>query len=95
MSGWSLMAAWSTYGFETAVCYTREFKDPKRDTFKAIFYAGLLCTLVFTLVPMAFTAMWTDLYIQADDGARRAGILPHVTLAAGVLVVYFCHRLLA
>lgn len=54
MSGWSLMAgglfmaAWSTYGFETAVCYTREFKDPKRDTFKAIFYAGLLCILVFT-----------------------------------------------
>jgi amino acid transporter len=60
ISGWSLMAgglfmaAWSTYGFETAVCYTREFKDPKRDTFKAIFYAGLLCILVFTLVPMAF-----------------------------------------
>ncbi len=60
LSGWSLMAgglfmaAWSTYGFETAVCYTREFKDPKRDTFKAIFYAGLLCILVFTLVPLAF-----------------------------------------
>ena len=60
MSSWSLMAgglfmaAWSTYGFETAVCYTREFKDPGRDTFKAIFYAGLLCILVFTLVPLAF-----------------------------------------
>ncbi|MGX9566640.1 APC family permease [Pseudomonas sp. CFBP 5748] len=60
LSGWTLMAgglfmaAWSTYGFETAVCYTREFKDPKRDTFKAIFYAGLLCILVFTLVPLAF-----------------------------------------
>ncbi|MDR6676313.1 APC family permease [Pseudomonas oryzihabitans] len=60
LSGWTLMAgglfmaAWSTYGFETAVCYTREFKDPKRDTFKAIFYAGLLCILVFSLVPLAF-----------------------------------------
>lgn len=60
MSGWTLMAgglfmaAWSTYGFETAVCYTREFKDPKRDTFKAIFYAGVLCIFVFTLVPLAF-----------------------------------------
>ena len=40
-------------------------------------------------------AMMTDLYIQADDGAKRAGILPYVTLAAGVLVVYFCHRLVA
>ncbi|MEH3023816.1 MAG: APC family permease [Pseudomonas oryzihabitans] len=60
LSGWTLMAgglfmaAWSTYGFETAVCYTREFKEPKRDTFKAIFYAGLLCILVFSLVPLAF-----------------------------------------
>ena len=24
------IAAWSTYGFETAVCYTREIKNPKR-----------------------------------------------------------------
>ncbi|MDP3289660.1 MAG: amino acid permease, partial [Methyloversatilis sp.] len=34
MAGGLFIAAWSTYGFETAVCYTREFKDPKKDTFK-------------------------------------------------------------
>lgn len=49
-------AGWSTYGFETAVCYTREFRDPKSDTFKAILTAGLLCVVVFTLVPLAFQA---------------------------------------
>ena len=54
MAGGLFIAAWSTYGFETAVCYTREFKDPKKDTFKAIFYSGLLCIVVFTLVPLAF-----------------------------------------
>ncbi len=60
IEGWKLMAgglfiaAWSTYSFETAVCYTREFKNPKTDTFKAIFYSGLLCIAVFTLVPIAF-----------------------------------------
>ncbi len=48
------LAAWSTYGFETAVCYTGEFKNPKSDTFKAIFYSGLLCVVVYTLVPFAF-----------------------------------------
>ena len=48
------LAAWSTYGFETAVCYTGEFKNPKTDTFKAIFYLGLLCVVVYTLVPFAF-----------------------------------------
>ena len=59
-AGWTLMAggmflaAWSTYGLETAVCYTGEFKNPKTDTFKAIFYSGLLCVVVYTLVPFAF-----------------------------------------
>lgn len=56
MAGGLFIAAWSTYGFETAVCYTREFKNPKTDTFKAIFFSGLLCVAVFTLVPFAFQA---------------------------------------
>src|SRR5262245_30807310 len=60
LGGWTLflggmfIAAWSTYGFETAVCYTREFKNPATDTYKAIFYSGLLCVLVFVLVPFTF-----------------------------------------
>lgn len=54
MAGGLFIAAWSTYGFETAVCYTREFKNPKTDTFKAIIYSGMLCIVVFTLVPVTF-----------------------------------------
>jgi amino acid transporter len=54
MAGGLFIAAWSTYGFETAVCYTREFRDPKVDTFKAILYSGLLCIFVFTVVPLSF-----------------------------------------
>ncbi len=60
LGGWTLflgglyIAAWSTYGFETAVCYTRELKDPKRDTFKAIVFSGLLCCVFYFLVPFAF-----------------------------------------
>lgn len=58
--GWTLflggmfIAAWSTYAFETSICYTSEFKNPSTDTFKAIFYSGLLCIAVFTLVPLSF-----------------------------------------
>jgi amino acid transporter len=58
--GWSaaagglFLACWATFGFETAVCYTREFKDPRRDTFRAIFYSGLLCLFMFIAVPIAF-----------------------------------------
>lgn len=54
IAGGLFIAAWSTYGFETAVCYTREFKNPKTDTYKAVFYSGLLCIAFFSLVPLAF-----------------------------------------
>jgi amino acid transporter len=60
INGWTLVlggmfiAAWSTYGFETAVCYTSEFKNPHTDTFKAIFYSGVLCLFLFILVPITF-----------------------------------------
>lgn len=60
LSNWTMVlgamfiAAWSTYGFETAVCYTSEFRNPSTDTFKAIFYSGLLCLALFILVPFTF-----------------------------------------
>ncbi|MEQ1497238.1 MAG: APC family permease [Novosphingobium sp.] len=56
MAGAMFAAGWSTYGFETAVCYTREFRDPAKDTAKAIIAAGVLCIAIFTLVPLAFQA---------------------------------------
>ncbi len=83
MAGWTLMAggmfiaAWSTYGFETAVCYTSEFKNPKKDVFKAIFYSGLLCLAAFTLVPLAFQGVlgldgMLDKSIYDGSGVARA-----------------------
>ena len=64
IGGWTLflgglyIAAWSTYGFETAVCYTRELKNPKTDTFKAIFFSGLLCIVFFFLIPFSFQGFY-------------------------------------
>jgi len=60
LQGWVLMAGglfiagWSAYAFETALCYTREFKNPGRDTHRAIFYAGLFCLVAYILLPVAF-----------------------------------------
>ncbi|PUA20761.1 amino acid permease [Glaciimonas sp. PCH181] len=75
IAGGMFIAAWATYGFETAVCYTSEFKDPKKDTFKAIFYSGLLCIGVFSLLPMAF---------QGHLGLGQL-VTPAVVDAAGVV----------
>lgn len=75
--GAMFMAGWASYGFETAVCYTHEFRDPRRDTAKAIFWSGALCLIVMTLVPMAFqgalgTAAMLDPRIGDGTGVAAA-----------------------
>jgi len=75
------LAAWSTYGFETAVCYTGEFKNPKTDTFKAIFYSGLLCVVVYTLVPFAFQGflgLGTLIHPAVLDAAATSPLRPNM-----------------
>jgi amino acid transporter len=60
LSGWTLLAgglflaAWSAYAFETSVCYTAEFRNPSRDTVRAILSAGIACLVIYILVPFAF-----------------------------------------
>jgi len=72
--GGMFIAAWSTYGFETAVCYTSEFKDPGTDTFKAIFYSGLLCLLLYTLVPFTFQGVLGLEGMLAPDIVDGSGV---------------------
>ena len=75
IGGWTLflgamyIAAWSTYGFETAVCYTAEFKDPNTDTYKAILFSGLLCCLFFFLIPFSFQG------VIGTEGMLASGIV--------------------
>lgn len=67
--GAMFMAGWASYGFETAVCYTREFRDPRRDTARAIFWSGALCLVVMTLVPLAFQgALGTQAMLDPSIG---------------------------
>jgi amino acid transporter len=84
VGGWTLflgamyIAAWSTYGFETAVCYTSELKDPKRDTFKAIFFSGLLCIVFFFLIPYSFQG------VLGLEGMLAPGIIDGTGVAAAL-----------
>lgn len=80
IGGWTLflgglyIAAWSTYAFETAVCYTRELKDPRRDTFRAIFYSGLLCSVFYFLIPFSFQGVLGQEGMLADGIVDGTGI---------------------
>jgi amino acid transporter len=94
VSGWTLVlgamfiAAWSTYGFETAVCYTSEFRNPGTDTFKAIFYSGLLCIALFVLVPFTFQGvlgLTGMLDPSIGDGSGVANAMANM-VGGGVLI---------
>lgn len=84
IGGWTLflggmyIAAWSTYGFETAVCYTRELRNPKTDTFRAIFYSGLLCVVFFFLIPFSFQG------VLGHSGMLATGIVDGTGIAAAL-----------
>ena len=84
IGGWTLflggmyIAAWSTYGFETAVCYTRELRNPKTDTFRAIFYSGLLCIVFFFLIPFSFQG------VLGHSGMLATGIVDGTGIAAAL-----------
>lgn len=89
IGGWTLflgglyIAAWSTYGFETAVCYTRELKNPKTDTFKAIFYSGLLCIFFFFLIPFTFQGVLGHTGMLAPGIVDGTGIGEALAAMAG------------
>jgi len=84
IDGWTLflggmfIAAWSTYAFETAICYTSEFKNPQTDTFKAIFFAGLLCMFAYAVIPFSFQG------VLGVEGMLDEGIVDGTGVAAAM-----------
>ncbi len=76
--GGLFIAAWSAYAFETAICYTSEFRKPATDTYRAILSAGMLCVVVYTLVPLSFQGVLGVEGMLQDgivDGSAVAGAM--------------------
>ena len=105
--GWTLflgamfIAAWSTYGFETAVCYMSEFKNPGRDMSKAIIWSGVFCIVVFIAVPFVFQGVLgtdamlaPDIYSGAGIGAALASMVGAGAFLTKVIVVLLVFTLL-
>lgn len=76
--GGLFIAAWSAYAFETAICYTSEFRDPKRDTVRAIIAAGVVCVVIYTLVPLSFQG------VLGVDGMLEPGIVDGSAVAGAM-----------
>jgi amino acid transporter len=95
------IAAWCTYGFETAVCYMSEFKNPARDMSKAIIWSGVFCLFVFILVPFVFQGvlgtkamLGPGIYSGAGIGEALASMVHAGAFITKVLVVLLVFTLL-
>ncbi|MEI5997939.1 APC family permease [Paraburkholderia bengalensis] len=86
--GAMFMAGWAAYGFETAVCYTREFRNPRTDTVKAIFWSGFACLIIMTLVPLAFQGVLGTkgmLDPKIADGTGVAAAMAHMVGGSAIV----------
>ncbi|MDY6268567.1 MAG: APC family permease [Selenomonadaceae bacterium] len=72
--GGMYVAAWTTYAFETCVCYTKEFKHPKKDAPKSLILSGLLCIFMFSIVPFVFEGVLGTEALSAPDIVDGTGV---------------------
>lgn len=80
LEGWRLffgglmLAAWSAYAAETAVCYMSEFKDPAKDAPKAILWSGVVCIALYVLVPFVFQGVLGTEFMMAPSIVSGEGV---------------------
>jgi amino acid transporter len=76
--GGLMLAAWSTYAAETAVCYMSEFKDPGKDAPKSMIWSGIICIALYALVPFVFQG------VLGTDYMMRPGIVTGEEVGVGL-----------
>lgn len=80
LNGWEFflgalfICAWTTYAFETAVCYMSEFRNPAKDMSRAIITSGLFCIVCFTLIPFVFQGVLGTKYMLQPDVISGAAV---------------------
>jgi len=81
------VAAWSAYAFETSVVYTAEFRNPQRDTTRAIFSSGGLCIFFYTLGPFVLLGVVGVEKIQEDPATALVPLADSVFGTSGQFLI--------
>jgi amino acid transporter len=97
------VAAWSTYAFETAVCYMSEFRNPARDMPRAIIVSGAICIVAYITVPIVFQGFFgTQKMLDpaiGDGSGMGLALASMLKAGAGVtkvlVIMLFCSLLMA
>jgi amino acid transporter len=81
------VAAWSAYAFETSVVYTAEFRQPQRDTARAIFSSGGLCLFFYGLGPFVLYGVVGGEKIQEDPSTALVPLSQSVFGTSGMILI--------
>lgn len=82
---------WSAYATEICATFTPEYKDPRRDTTKALRMAGLFTLAVCALVPLGLGGTVGDTTIAQDPGTVYAAAFEQIIgPASGLVTILIC-----
>ena len=90
---WLYLMCWSSYGFECCASFAPEYRDPERDTAKALRAAAVFGVFVYALLPIGALGTFGDQNITLANTLTFYGKTFEILLgstAADILVVMLC-----
>ncbi len=90
---WLYLMCWSSYGFECCASFAPEYRDPERDTAKALRAAAVFGVFVYALLPIGALGTFGDQNITLANTLTFYGQTFDILLgstAADILVVMLC-----
>lgn len=86
---WLYVMAWTTLGVEVCATFASEYRDPVKDTSRAIRASALFCLGVFFLVPLTLGGFAGESAVEADPATFFVGSFSKLT-GAGASVMVLC-----
>jgi amino acid transporter len=86
---WLYVMAWTTLGIEVCATFASEYRDPVRDTSRAIRASALFCLGVFFLVPLTLGGFAGEQAISEDPSTFFVASFSQLT-GAGADVMVLC-----
>lgn len=84
---WLYVMLWTSLGVETCATFAPEYRDPVRDTTRALRAAALFCLAVFVLLPLGVTGVVGEPAAAADPiGIYQLGFQILTGAGGGVMV---------
>lgn len=86
---WLYVMAWTTLGVEVCATFASEYRDPVKDTSRAIRASALFCLGVFFIVPLTLGGFAGEAAIEADPSTFFVESFSRLT-GAGASVMVLC-----